>query len=91
MPPQPRSGIKPDPTMFLCYVPDLVFALIHDAPFFPALCSSRPNNPHYKIKFIKKLNLTTQVEKVQKTILGPYLLFFRFHLTQKTIFFRVAM
>jgi len=31
MPPQPRSGIKPDPTMLLCYVPDLVFTLIRDA------------------------------------------------------------
>jgi len=62
MPPQSRSGIKPDPTMFLCYVPDLVFTLIRDAPFFPALCRSKPLNPHYKTKFIKKLNLTTQVE-----------------------------
>ncbi len=34
MPPQPRSGIKPDPTMLLCYVPDLVFTLICDAPHF---------------------------------------------------------
>ena len=34
MPPQPRSGIKPDPTMLLCYVPDLVFTLIRDAPHF---------------------------------------------------------
>ena len=40
MPPQPRSGtrqtnggqVKPDPTMLLCYVPDLVFTLIRDAP-----------------------------------------------------------
>ena len=32
MPPQPRSGIKPDPTMLLCYVPDLVFTLIRDVP-----------------------------------------------------------
>ena len=32
MPPQPRSGIKPDPTMLLCYVPDLVFTLIRDEP-----------------------------------------------------------
>jgi len=73
--------------MFLCYVPDLVFALIHDAPFFPALCSSRPNNPHYKIKFIKKLNLTTQVKKVQKTILGPYSLFFSISLDTKNNIF----
>ena len=34
MPPQSRSGIKPDPTMLLCYVPDLVFTLIRDARFF---------------------------------------------------------
>ncbi|MFH1933963.1 MAG: hypothetical protein ABIN18_20620 [Pseudomonadota bacterium] len=32
MPPQPRSGIKPDPTMLLYYVLDLVFTLIRDAP-----------------------------------------------------------
>ena len=34
MPPQPRSGMKPDPTMLLCYVPDLGFTLIRDAPLF---------------------------------------------------------
>jgi hypothetical protein len=32
MPPQPRSGIKPDPTLLLCYVPDVVFTLIRDEP-----------------------------------------------------------
>jgi hypothetical protein len=32
MPPQPRSGMKPDPTMLLWYVPDLVFTLIRDGP-----------------------------------------------------------
>jgi len=30
MPPQPRSSMKPDPTMLLCYVPDLVFTLIQN-------------------------------------------------------------
>ncbi len=87
MPPQPRSGIKPDPTMFLCYVPDLVFALIRDAPFFPALCSSIPNDPHYKTKFIKKLNLTTQVEKVQETIPGTIFTFFSISLDTKNNIF----
>jgi len=37
MQPQPRSVIKPDPTMLLCYVPDLVFTLIRDGHI-----SSRP-------------------------------------------------
>jgi hypothetical protein len=32
MPPQPRTGMKSDPTMLLCYVPDLVFTLIRDGP-----------------------------------------------------------
>ncbi len=32
MPPQPRSGIKPNPTMLSCYVPNLVFTLIRDDP-----------------------------------------------------------
>ncbi len=72
--------------MFLCYVPDLVFALIRDAPFFPAFCSSRPNNPHYKTKFFKKLNLTTQVEKVQKDI-GTIFTFFSISLDTKNNIF----
>ena len=46
MPPQPRSGIKPDPTMLLCYVPDLVFTLIRDAPYFFSIVISKISNPH---------------------------------------------
>ena len=43
MPPQPRSGMKPDPTMLLCYVPDLVFTINRDAPFIyrGAICGMR--------------------------------------------------
>jgi len=35
--------MKPDPTMLLCYVPDLVFTINRDAPFIyrGALCGMR--------------------------------------------------
>ncbi len=32
MPPQYPSGIKPDLTMLLCYIPNMVFTLILDDP-----------------------------------------------------------
>ena len=65
MPPQSQPGVKPDPTMLLCYVPNLVFTLIRDdSRLIRLVVATQTGFMFYKSILKSKLELLSDKEVI---------------------------